>query len=338
VKAVDTAENRNAGATVMNTPVAPGTPVDGASGEPNIKLKFEGSKDKTGEPGVEAAFLELSAFIEKGGLTDYSDVIKPGNYIDLEGGLKVEAYTGEDTNGGGGFSSADDWNSTITIADADRGKLSRLIVVGINSFQNNGPYVYQGDNTDNPSRPHVVFQFQNIPVTRRMNATGSNKGGYPASEMRKYLVPVTEEGSPNPVAGSGKFLAGLLEAGLPEAVLWGPSRVMATADGLGTKTTINDLLWLPTLYEMIEENSVTAETAQNQPRLAYYNDDSPRKKVDKSRTTEGIYWLASGQFTGDNMFYAVRTNGKRGNYDATMAYGVAPAFCVQGWIQSQPQP
>jgi hypothetical protein len=53
-----------------------------------------------------------------------------------------------------------------------------------------------------------VFLFQNIPVIRRMNETDSNKGGYPGSEMREYLTK--------------NFLAGLIEAGVPEGVLGGP--------------------------------------------------------------------------------------------------------------------
>jgi chitodextrinase len=330
VKAVDTAENRNAGTPVLNTPVAPGTPVDGASDEPNIKLKFEGSKDKTEKAGVEAAFLELSAYIKNGGLDNTeTNVIKPGNYIDLEGGLEIADADGST------FSSGVDWNSTIIIADANRGKLSRLIVVGINSFKTKGDYVYQGDNTDNPSRPHVVFQFQNIPVEYRMNDTSSNKDGYPESEMRKYLTPLKDVGG-NDVPGTGNFLAGLKNAGVPEAVLWGPSRVMATADATDKKITINDLLWLPTLYEMLGETSVTAETEQNQPQLAYYNDSSPRKKVDKSRTTDGIYWLASGQFGDNTAFYTVKANGRDEPHGAATVLGVAPAFCVQGWIQPQP--
>jgi hypothetical protein len=294
--------------------VGKGVPVYGADNEPSIKKKF--GVTLTGKAGVNAAFQELHAFIQNGGLDTATNVIQLGNYIDLEGGLTVTAY-GE---GGGGFSSANDWNSTITIQDADRGKLSRLIVVGINSFQDYASYVYQED-TDNPSRPHVVFQFQNIPVTRRMNdlntaGSSTNTGGYPASEMREYL--------------KKNFYDGLTTtAGVPAEVLWAPSRVMATADATDKKMPINDLLWLPTLYEMLGEYSVTAETQQNQPRLAY-NDNSSRKKVDKSRTTYKAYWLASGEFTGNAAFYTVKTDGKKNSTSgAVNPLGVAPAFCVQ---------
>jgi hypothetical protein len=181
----------------------------------SIKQKFKGSKDKTGLEGVRKAFLELSAFIKGNGLMNGTtqNVIQLGDYIDLEGGLLVHPY-----NKAGGFFSGDadnHWDEDLTLDDANVGKMMRLIVVGINSFQPKSypPYQYQG--TDTPPQ-HVVFQFQHVPVKRPMNTSGGNADGYPKSEMRKYLTPLDDDDE------SGKFLAGLLEAGLPEAVLWGP--------------------------------------------------------------------------------------------------------------------
>lgn len=69
----------------------------------------------------------------------------------------------------------------------------------------------------------TVFQFQNIPVGRRIEATndGFENTNYRDSEMRAYLVPTGAE-------GSGAFLAGLTAtAGVPQDVLWGPVRHVA---------------------------------------------------------------------------------------------------------------
>jgi hypothetical protein len=80
-------------------------------------------------------------------------------------------------------------------------------------------------NSSNNDTPHAVFQFQNSPVMRRMNAADTNEDGYPASEMRAYLAPVNDDNE------SGNFLAGLTglnNAGVPEDVLLVPARTMST--------------------------------------------------------------------------------------------------------------
>jgi hypothetical protein len=319
VKAVDTSVNKNTGASIQKTPsIAPGTPVNGAADQPNIKYKFGVSEDVTGTASVEAAFKELSAFIKNGGLTDHPDVIEPGDWIELEGGLQVTETA---------------QTASQSLTEAERGKIDlkfsntedkpklRLIVVGINSFQDKTPYEYQGDPNNNPSRPHVVFQFENIPGTHRMNwreeatenkwESNYNTGGYVASEMHSY---VTEN-----------FLAGLKSAGVPEDVLWPPTRTVSTS---GTDASpLTDLLWLPTEREMfvkVQTNAAQGETAANQARLEYYTDDTSREK-------SGTYWLASTRNSSDTAFNMVFSNGVADNaVSARLSVGVAPAFCVYG--------
>jgi hypothetical protein len=228
----------------------------------NIKAKL--GITETGVKGVMFTFNALHDFIQNGGLDgNVSGVfVALGDWIDLEDGLTVA-----DFNGVGDF----------TAVGGDESL--RLIVAGINSFQSNADngYTYQG--TTPPSR--VMFQFQNIPVMRRMNEGPANIDGYSASEMRKYLVPVESV--------SGKFLDGLETAGMPLKVLWAPARVV-----YGTSTIIEDKLWLPTDREMYRSKpdnpdeyrdcgqvifSTSEESAENQARLEYYTDETSRKKV-----------------------------------------------------------
>jgi hypothetical protein len=68
----------------------PGVPVEGAAGMPSIREKFGVTLE--GTAGVTAAFLELSAYIQGGGLSPEDTVIQLGDWIDLEGGLSVDAY------------------------------------------------------------------------------------------------------------------------------------------------------------------------------------------------------------------------------------------------------
>jgi hypothetical protein len=316
----------------------------------NIKDKFVTDPTLTGVDAVAAAFRELSAFIADGGLT--KGVIQLNDYIDLEGGLTVEAY-----KEAGGFSYAgdnSDWIKEITLKSGSAGQMNRLIVVGINSFRDNESYVYpKGENEPAPP-DHVVFQFQSVPVKRWMNAPvdtlkgdkntlgNTNAGGYPASEMRRYLTKVA--GDPE----SGNFLDGLMKtAGVPEEVLWGPSRVMETK-GNGLET-INDLLWLPTEREIYGEIikpgiigssnlSGPNETAENQVRLDYYTLNKFRDKPmveDAAVQYSQFYWLASAANGNDTQFCHVGGAGSLIANAASGDYGVAPAFCVKGWPETQ---
>jgi hypothetical protein len=285
----------------------------------SIKAAFDISS--MGTTGVVATFTALHDFIQNGGLVSEPDKIKLGDWIDLEGGLTVAAYAGE-----GGFSAT---NNAITASDLPFpgyvGKSLRLIVVGINSFRTKNGYTYPWTSPD-----HVVFQFQNLPTKHRMNPTNTNQGGYTASEMRKYLVAVGNQG--------GNFLTGLIAAGVPQSVLWAPARRVANGGyGSSGTTTINDLLWLPTEREMVGESSVLAnsvastyETAGNQARLEYYGDESQRRKFyDNSLQALHWYWLSSPNRSDGDLFCGIGHPGINGNAEANVAGGVAPAFCVR---------
>jgi hypothetical protein len=168
-------------------------------------------------------------------------------------------------------------------------------VVGINSF--NGK---NGNNTQ-----HVVFQFQNVLVKRRMKSGYNNSGGYPASEMYTYLT--------------GNFFTGLKAAGVPESVLWGPSRSV-------DNKTVTDRLWLPSEREMgLAYRSV--DPGENLVQLEYYKDDTYRIKYDKTGVVP--YWGSSASTGNTTDFCYVTTSGAAAISYAGAAYGVAPAFCVK---------
>jgi hypothetical protein len=290
-------------------------------GSPGIKAKF--GITERGKDGVTAAFTVLSAYIKKGGLSLPENVIRLGDYIDLEGGMEVETYKGEGyfKHSGGNLGS--------------KGGLPRLIVAGINSFHSGrgmkatGGTTVNGDaggryaGTENDGVPHVVFQFQNIPVLRRMNAEGSNAGGYAASEMRRYLIDVDGDDT------GGAFLTGLLAAGVPEAVMWAPVRYVS-CKGSGD-TVLKDLLWLPTERELFGKGpggllGVDDETAVNQTRLEYYINTESRKKFDAYGCMH--YWTASPA-RNETLFCIVNDCGIRMSADANMDLGCVPAFCVR---------
>jgi hypothetical protein len=282
---------------VINTPktaaVLTGA-VPGAASMASIKSKF--GVTSTGTAGVKDTFTRLSAFIKAGGLTSQSGVINLGDWIDLEGGITVAAYTDSSSYAAeGGFQYA------------GASEYTRLMVVGRNSFN--------GKNGN--SQQHVVFHFKNIPVTRRMNPTGTNSGGYAASEMRRYLIPYS--------GNSGNFLTGLKNAGVPAGVLWGPQRKVAK-ERTGTATNeISDILWLPTEREMFGSqyylSPPDSETEANQARLEYYDSDTRRTKSAWS-------WESSPYRASASDVCAVGNYGATNSSSADSAGGCAPAFCV----------
>jgi hypothetical protein len=193
----------------------------------------------------------------------------------------------------------------------ENGKLLRLIVVGIDSFT--------ATNKDSPA--HVVFQFQNIPGMRRMNGSDSNAGGYRESEMRTYLT--------------GNFLRGLIASGVPEGVLYAPTRYIANGGRSATAAdTLADRLWLPTEWELFGENCLsnsTWETGANQARLEYYEGDFWRVKY--GADGKWWWWLASPSvylYAGSSAAFAeVVNSGYAGHSYASGVDGCAPAFCVR---------
>jgi hypothetical protein len=279
----------------------------------------------TGTAGVSEAFYALHNFIQNGGLVSEPNKIKLGDWIDLEGGLTVEAYPGIDQNGGGGFSA-----ENLDVVPSDGlpfagyvGKTLRLIVVGINAFKGRGAYI------NLPSPDHVAFQFQNLPVERRMNPDCFSYGRYLQSEMRTYLT--------------GNFLTGLKNAGVPESVLWATMRLVSspTANPKHTLTVISDLLWLPSEFEMLGQHYLadTVETPATQGLFPYYpaafnllpqqtmENNSYRRKY-MGTGTPYSYW-ASSAWAGTALWCFVLASGDENVPGFTTTRGVAPAFCVK---------
>ncbi|GHU44724.1 hypothetical protein FACS1894190_16350 [Spirochaetia bacterium] len=319
-------------ASATPTPTPTSTPTPNPS-SPSIAAKFgidvtDNSADKVTE-----VFTALHHYIQDNP-DNIGDLIKLGDYIDLHS-LYVEGDTGQPENADYGYINATNTDVTDLYSNP-HGKLLRLIVVGINSFNyGGGTYTGNGNNT-----PHVVFHFQNIPGKHKMNNSDTNTTGYLNSAMRKYLVPVGDDG--------GNFLTGLKGAGVPEEVLWAPIRIVASSgSGTSAPQTITDKLWLPTEREMFGNaytygpHSVTAvETDANQTSFTgfytteLYNGDATRKKgvagAPSLPTTNYYYWLASPSIRDTwSRFCFVDYNGQANHDTASSINGCAPAFCVE---------
>jgi hypothetical protein len=264
------------------------------SGEATVydphSLKRKFGITTTGTAGVTDTFNALSQYIKGNEFGGANSIIELGDHIDLEAGLTLGT------------------SRTIT-----NKPYLRLIVVGINSFHSgkgvNGAYTV----TANDATPHVVFHFKNIPYSNWMS--GASNNFYITSSARTYMI--------------GTTLTSLINAGVPEEVLWAPTRYIANAgSGATGRDTITDLLWLPTEREMFGSNtrsSSTYETAANQARLEYYSSDAMRKK---SGDNDG-YWMASPASSTTYYYCYVTSSGGTAQNSASVNRGIVPAFCVK---------
>gem|GEM_PF-4595548 len=251
--------------------------------------------DVFGTVGVADTFNALHAFLQScnESTNDRRERINRqillGDWIDLPN-LTVQGGTG-----GGAI-------ATYNIDLGENGKLLRLIVVGIDSFITT--------NKDAPA--HVVFQFQNIPGTRRMN--DSNHNVYRESEMRRYLTT--------------SFMRGLIAAGVPENILYAPTRHIVAGAGFSREMVISDLVWLPTMWELFGFQYFTFETAENQARLEYYQDSFQRIKYNASG--EAVFW-----WTSSPVAFADSTSATLGNFNTVGTVGHSD---LGMWFEGDPGP
>jgi hypothetical protein len=301
-----------------------------AEGTANLMTLFNVAG--TGTAAVTETFNAVSGFVKIAQTkAKISELIHTGDYIDLPS-LTVTGYDGTEdvvNNGDADYGYINTPNADITPEelpfDGYEGKLLRIIVVGINSFSTIDSTNTSYNVTENDGTPHIVFQFQNIPGMQKMSPEdgpgGTAAGGYAESMMRKYLVPVEGAG------GSGNFLAGLVSAGVPASVLWGPQRKMSVNASVSVNT-IEDIVWLPTLPEIFLNPALVslAEIATNQTHLEYYGSDAKRIKYDMNDMAE-LWWEAT--YKSSTEFRYTDCDGKYTYGYASDSLGCAPAFCVK---------
>jgi hypothetical protein len=180
-----------------------GTGTGAVSGPDGWGLSGDGRNllDVFGVTSVADAVEALHQKINADGVPDFSG-LQIGDYLDLP-----SLYDGSTTY---------TWNESY--------KNLRVVISGFNTYKHMG----SAENAKN----HIVFTFENCPLTKRMNATNTNTGGYAASEMKTYL--------------EGGFLAGLAEA-LGHDYLYSVRRYISNK---GSYAELNAKIFLPTEAEV----------------------------------------------------------------------------------------
>jgi hypothetical protein len=195
---------------------------------------------------VEALHRKINA----DGVPDFSG-LQIGDYLDLP--------------------SLDDGTTVYTWNEAY--KNLHVVISGFNTYKGMG-------STEN-AKNHIVFTFENCPLTKRMNATGDNTGGYPASELKTYL--------------EGGFLTGLAEA-LGHDYLYAVQRYISTK---GSTAWLTAKIFLLTEIEVFglqcfgdELNAGTSLRNHTPIQLPIYR-DSYKHRIKRYNGSRQLWWLST---------------------------------------------
>jgi hypothetical protein len=180
----------------------------------------------------------------------------------------------------------------------------RILVSGFNIFKGAGDV----EVTEN----HILFTFRNCIMTRQMNTTDTNTGGYAASAMKTYL--------------DGVFANGL-KAALGGEYLLSVARYYATSDSAGA--------WIQNSVYLPNEAEVWGAVFWGSPYGGIFQCQWPifRETVYKGKRLNGSrqwYWVATPRASSSANFCYVNSNIHAYYTNGSSASGgVAPAFCVR---------
>lgn len=234
------------------------------------------SDDPATEAEAKACILEMHTRLEAGDTSWYRDC----DYLDLSS-LTVDGTTYT-------------WDSSY--------KNLRLMNMGLNVYKHAG----DTENTKN----HVVMQFRNCVLSRQMNSSDTNTGGYPSSELRTWL--------------NDKFKSGLVAA-LGDYLLT-IRRLLSTKGGWNW---YDDTAFLPTERE-VWGAGVWGEADWDggfQAQWPAYK-DSTIYKVKRLNGSRMWWWEATPQKDNAVSFCYVYNSGTAHYSIASGGGGLSPAICV----------
>ena len=173
-----------------------------------------------------------------------------------------------------------------------------------------------------------VVEFADIVEQRAMNSTGTNVGGWPATEMRTYL--------------NGTFYNSL-PSDLQAAIK--PTRVISGhGSNDSTNFTTTDKLYLLSSEEVYGiddgENHLYDTAYGTSHQLEYYSNNgvtystnsSSGRNLDKAvkqyNSTNYYWWLRPADSYTSYVFRPIGKSGYLSNANATFTYGVSPAFRI----------
>jgi len=226
--------------------------------------------------------------------------IRIGDYLD---GLDFSAI-GAPING----QAPQAWN--------DQYKNNRIVIAGLNTFKGAG-------DTEN-AKNHILFVTRNSIAVGRMNATDTNTGGYPASEMRAWLEGASGD-------GSGPFATGL-KVQLGGDYLYSIKKYHSSKDSnVWTQYTV----FLPSELEVFGYQVRGDEIAADGTKTAFgvqfpLYQKSFDHRIKRRNGSRAWWWLQTPCADSSTRFCYAHSTGYADFFHAggTTYGGVAPAFCV----------
>jgi hypothetical protein len=198
---------------------------------------------------------------------------------------------------------------------------TRILISGFNHYKN-----LEQEGVWLNKKNHILFMFDKIVLRRRMNASNTDAGGYPASELRTFL-----EGAAGD--GDGPFANGLRDAigdylytvkkyaSVKGAGAWGDYTVFPpTALEVGTT-----LHWDSGGVYPDDED----DTEGLQKKFPIFSVRRARlRQIGQAASYDSWYWLSSPYAAGASSFCHVGNGGATHHGSASAVGGCAPAFCV----------
>jgi hypothetical protein len=237
------------------------------------------------------------------GTPDFSKLMI-GDYLD---GINLSAIPAE--NGG---TAGQVWNATY--------KNNRIVLSAFN------PYKGVGDTE--VTKNHIRFDFANVPLTKRMNSTNDNTGGYKATELRAFLEGVNGDATGD-YAGETTVTTGAFLNVLKEQIgdyILPVRRLLSTKPATGGAWAwMTCSLWLPSENEVFSANAWGESTYGDGQKLhiPLYR-DSYAYRIKRNNGSRAWWWLSSPYFGSAAAFCNANNNGNTNNNSASSVGGCAP--------------
>lgn len=158
----------------------------------------------------------------------------------------------------------------------------------------------------------------------RMNTSGTNSGGWNASNMRKNICGTSL------TSYSGTILA-VIPAAL-RAVLKSVTKYTdntGNSSAANTVTATTDYFFLLSEYEVFGAISYgNTNEKSKQAQYSYYSAGNGKIKYNHGATSKAVLWWLRSPLASSDIFVAVHTNGTVNSFPANYSIGFAPGFCV----------
>lgn len=175
-----------------------------------------------------------------------------------------------------------------------------------------------------------VVEFKDIITEEKMNSTGTNKNGWPGSELYQKLNPK-----------NGDTTNSVIYNALPEElkqVIVDTKVISSHGRNDSTNFTSIDKLYLLATKEIWGKdgtsNTINYDTSDNQTRqLDYYKSigtttNNGSGAIKQYQLVNQNWWTRSAKSSSSYYFYYVRSNGDWSNLTVDYTTGVAPAFRI----------